>query len=263
MAVCSPVARQTIVVAGDRIAKGRALLTKSRATIVKVAKLAVCARAAIGVTRRQSDALIAGSRYRRYSRRVRRRAGRRRRDLRRRGRRRGSRALIANDARVLVVAAVLIAPAVERALPERILIAGTTNVIHPYRVATLTKGCAAARLQGIYPEELLADHVRIVQVPGIVADCAPLAIMQDLDATFTFSTASDQAKRAVGRRCGRRRRRGRWRRRRWCKCRRHSCRRNRRGRCRNRRRERLAKEAAARAALEARREILVVVVTAF
>ena len=62
------------------------------------------------------------------------------------------------------------------------------------------------------------------------------------------------------RRCGRRRRHGRWRRRRRRGRRRDSRRRNRRGRCRNRRRERLAEVAAARAALEARREIFVVVV---
>ena len=87
--------------------------------------------------------------------------------------------------------------------------------------------------------------------------------------TAVITTRTSIPKAIIGRiivHAGRRRRRrrcsrhGRWRRRRRRGRRRDSRRRNRRGRCRNRRRERLAEVAAARAALEARREIFVVVV---
>ena len=51
MAIYRAVVWQTISIAGGRLAKGRALLTISGATAVKVAKLAVWARAAVGIAR--------------------------------------------------------------------------------------------------------------------------------------------------------------------------------------------------------------------
>ena len=57
LAVCLPGTRKTIGVAVGRLAMGRALLTKSVAAIVKVAKLASCAR-----TQRLSRACVRGPR---------------------------------------------------------------------------------------------------------------------------------------------------------------------------------------------------------
>ena len=58
VAIYRAVVWQTIIVAGDRLAMGRALLTRSGATIVKVTKLARCAWAAVGVARHLSEAHV-------------------------------------------------------------------------------------------------------------------------------------------------------------------------------------------------------------
>ena len=58
MAICRAVVWQTVIVAVGRIAKGRAWLTISGATTVKVAKLARCARAAVGEARHLSEAHV-------------------------------------------------------------------------------------------------------------------------------------------------------------------------------------------------------------
>ena len=149
------------------------MLTKSRATIVKVAKLVSCARAAVRLARRLTEA----------------------------------RACLANDARVLPVKAVRLTPAPERALPELRLVTDAFNIAHPDRIRSLAEERSPLSFYGVDSKELLTDDVRVGDIPFIIANGSPLALVENLDAAFAFGTAADQAKRAVGRRRGRRGRR--------------------------------------------------------
>ena len=99
----------------------------------------------------------------------------------------------ADDTGVLVVPAVVIAPAVERALGEHRLVAGAGNGVHPYRAAALSKESRCLGFQGVRPEELLADHGGILKIPVIVAHRTPLIIVQDLDPAFVGARAVDEA----------------------------------------------------------------------
>lgn len=86
---------------------------------------------------------------------------------------------VAYDGHVLVVVAVVDAPAMAPALAQGCLPALAVHVVQEDGSAPLAEGHGSREGDGVAAAQLATHHVGIHNVPVIIADCPPGAIVED------------------------------------------------------------------------------------
>lgn len=99
---------------------------------------------------------------------------------------------IAQDSHVLIVKAVVDAPASAAALAQRSFLPSAFNVVQQDGASTLAKGEGPRHRQRQTTAQLTTHHISVHHVPVIVADTAPGAAMQDLQAPLAPARAPHQ-----------------------------------------------------------------------
>lgn len=100
---------------------------------------------------------------------------------------------ITHDAHVLVVVAVVDAPAVAPALAQRRLPALAVHVVQEDGPAALPEGHGRRQGDGVAAAQLAAHHVGVHDVPVVVAHRAPRAVVEDLQAALAAAGPVGQA----------------------------------------------------------------------
>ena len=99
----------------------------------------------------------------------------------------------ADDSCILLMTTVVSPPAPGRALPHLGLIPSTVHVIHPDAPWSCPEVSRPHSTEGFSTAQLPAHHVGIVQVPVIITDGAPGALVKNLHSPGTASTPIHQA----------------------------------------------------------------------
>lgn len=103
----------------------------------------------------------------------------------------------ADDPSILVVAAVVDAPAKAVAGGQEGLAAVAVDVIQEDTSCSIAKIGIALVIQGLPTAQLLADHAGIAQAPVVVADRAPVPAVEDLHPALAGVRAAHQADAAI------------------------------------------------------------------
>lgn len=106
-------------------------------------------------------------------------------------------ATCADDPSILVVAAVVDAPAQAVAGGQEGLAAIAVDIIQEDTSCSIAKIGIALVIQGLPTAQLLADHAGIAQAPVVVADRAPVPAVEDLHPALAGVGAAHQADAAV------------------------------------------------------------------
>ena len=99
----------------------------------------------------------------------------------------------ADDPRVLLVSAVMLPPAPGRALPHVGLISCAVQVVQPDGSWSRPKVSRPCGIEGFSTAQLPAHHTGIVQVPAVITDGAPGALVKDLHSPGTGTAPVHQA----------------------------------------------------------------------
>lgn len=75
-----------------------------------------------------------------------------------------------------------------RAVTKRSLPSVASNIIQPDRIRSLTVRCLVGCWGSAEEPELTTNHIRVIDVPQIIAHRAPLSVMINFDATIVVST---------------------------------------------------------------------------
>ena len=99
----------------------------------------------------------------------------------------------ADDPRVLLVSAVMLPPAPRRAPPHVGLLSCAVQVIQPDGPWSRPEVSRTCGIESWSTAKLPAHHAGIIQVPAVIADGAPGALLKDLHSPGTVTAAVHQA----------------------------------------------------------------------
>ena len=99
----------------------------------------------------------------------------------------------ADDPSILLVSAVMLPPTPGRALPHVRLISCAVQVIQPDGSWSRPEVSRPRGIEGFSTAQLPAHHVGIVQVPAVITDGAPGALVKDLHSPGTGTAPVHQA----------------------------------------------------------------------
>lgn len=80
---------------------------------------------------------------------------------------------------VFVMATTLLSPPTVAAIVDMCFSSYARHVIHPNRSRTLPTSGFSKRLGCFWETKLPANHVSVIQIPIIIANCAPLVVIED------------------------------------------------------------------------------------
>ena len=93
-------------------------------------------------------------------------------------------------ARVFAVSAIMGAPSTLSAIVEMWFAAWTRHVIHPNRSSPLAiMGASVGIGSQPWKAKLSANHVSVIDVPTIIANCSPLVIIEDFNSAIMQTTS--------------------------------------------------------------------------
>jgi len=99
---------------------------------------------------------------------------------------------VAGDGCVLAMLTVFVPPAAGKALPQLHLVPCAFHIVQPDFAFSFAKLRIAGYRQDSSVAELTTDDLPIVLVPHVIANCAPLAVVEDLNAPLAGLPTSDE-----------------------------------------------------------------------